>query len=350
MSRDNKERIKHKDDRQIDPLFQRWQSDPYRIILKRIKEEKKVQKSIPKFEGKYDLRQINLRKTRLVDVSLANACLELANAYNLYLTKCDLSKCTIHSGDFEESRIIDCNLIDSEFTNCNFLNSFLSNILMQDASFYECDFNGAELNNINIDNTIFEKSNFCNLINPTRIKFIGKPKTLRGSIIDRYTLLLLPDSDFKKMILKEGKVQDDKFNREYDVALSFAGENRAYVEKVANYLKDRSIRVFYDDFERHELWGKELVTYLTELYGEKCSYVIIFVSEYYNNKSWTNVERIASLSRILSGDYDTILPVKMDDTITKGLTNSKGHLDSKMFTPDEIGDIFIKKLTSDISR
>jgi len=37
---------------------------------------------------------------------------------------------------------------------------------------------------------------------------------------------------------------------EYDVALSFAGEDRAYVEKVAKYLKEKSIRVFYDKYEK----------------------------------------------------------------------------------------------------
>jgi len=36
---------------------------------------------------------------------------------------------------------------------------------------------------------------------------------------------------------------------EYDVALSFAGEDRAYVEKVAKYLKEKDIKVFYDDCE-----------------------------------------------------------------------------------------------------
>jgi hypothetical protein len=41
----------------------------------------------------------------------------------------------------------------------------------------------------------------------------------------------------------------------YDVALSFAGENRAYVEKVAASLKDHGIRIFYDDYEKVTLWA-----------------------------------------------------------------------------------------------
>ncbi len=36
----------------------------------------------------------------------------------------------------------------------------------------------------------------------------------------------------------------------YDVALSFAGEQRAYVQKVAAALRRRGIRPSYDDYEK----------------------------------------------------------------------------------------------------
>ena len=36
----------------------------------------------------------------------------------------------------------------------------------------------------------------------------------------------------------------------YQVALSFAGEQRDYVEDVALHLRNRSIAVFYDGFEK----------------------------------------------------------------------------------------------------
>lgn len=41
-----------------------------------------------------------------------------------------------------------------------------------------------------------------------------------------------------------------KAHREYDVALSFAGEDRAYVEMLAEQLKARGITVFYDRYDR----------------------------------------------------------------------------------------------------
>ena len=42
----------------------------------------------------------------------------------------------------------------------------------------------------------------------------------------------------------------------YDVALSFAGEDRPYVQQVAQRLVESGIKVFYDDFEKVDLWGK----------------------------------------------------------------------------------------------
>src|SRR3954454_1990381 len=45
---------------------------------------------------------------------------------------------------------------------------------------------------------------------------------------------------------------------EYDVALSFAGEDRPLAGKLAGLLHARHIRVFYDEYEKASLWGKDL--------------------------------------------------------------------------------------------
>ena len=48
-------------------------------------------------------------------------------------------------------------------------------------------------------------------------------------------------------------------NFKYDVGLSFAGEQRAYVEQVAEKLQSLGIRIFYDDYERGEAVGQESI-------------------------------------------------------------------------------------------
>lgn len=56
---------------------------------------------------------------------------------------------------------------------------------------------------------------------------------------------------------------------EYDVALSFAGEDRVFVEECAEILRSLNINVFYDDYEKEILWGKNLYSYLADVYKNK---------------------------------------------------------------------------------
>jgi hypothetical protein len=77
----------------------------------------------------------------------------------------------------------------------------------------------------------------------------------------------------------------------YDVALSFAGEDRGYVSLVADALKARQVTVFYDEYEKVDLWGKNLFEHLSHIYLTQARYTIIFISKYYATKIWTNHER-----------------------------------------------------------
>src|SRR5690349_25001422 len=83
----------------------------------------------------------------------------------------------------------------------------------------------------------------------------------------------------------------------WDVALSFAGAQRDYVERVAAALKARGVRCFYDADEQIELWGKYLAEELPRIYGEQTAAVVVFISAEYAARDWTRLERRASLNR-----------------------------------------------------
>jgi hypothetical protein len=53
----------------------------------------------------------------------------------------------------------------------------------------------------------------------------------------------------------------------YEIALSFAGEDRGLVEGIATRLRRRRVKVFYDGFERALLWGKDLYQHLFDVYS-----------------------------------------------------------------------------------
>jgi hypothetical protein len=46
---------------------------------------------------------------------------------------------------------------------------------------------------------------------------------------------------------------------EYDIAISYAGEDRSYAEALANVLRTRGVHVFYDKYEKAILWGQDLL-------------------------------------------------------------------------------------------
>ena len=49
---------------------------------------------------------------------------------------------------------------------------------------------------------------------------------------------------------------------DYDVAFSFAGEDRQIVESLANRLKQQNVSVFYDRDKQAQTWGENLQEYL----------------------------------------------------------------------------------------
>jgi hypothetical protein len=121
---------------------------------------------------------------------------------------------------------------------------------------------------------------------------------------------------------------------QYDVALSFAGEQRRYVEETAAELVRLGIRVFYDDYEKADLWGKDLYSHLDYVYQKQAKYCIIFASAEYEKKVWTNHERSSAQARAIENSkQEYILPVRFDSTEIPGLRKTIGYLDAPKTAP-----------------
>lgn len=131
---------------------------------------------------------------------------------------------------------------------------------------------------------------------------------------------------------------------EHDIALSFAGEDRAYVEMVAEQLKVRGISVFYDRYEQANLWGKDLYVHLTEVYRCKARYTLMFISRHYKEKIWTNHERRAAQSRAIEESGEYILPARFDDTEIPGVLPTVGFIDLRANSPVQVALLVCEKL------
>ena len=106
---------------------------------------------------------------------------------------------------------------------------------------------------------------------------------------------------------------------EYDVCLSFAGEDRTYIRAVADVLRKIGVRVFFDEYEEIGLWGKDLYVHLDDIYKNAARYCVLFVSHHYSQKLWTNHERKSAQERAFRETAEYILPARFDNTAIPGL-------------------------------
>ncbi len=132
---------------------------------------------------------------------------------------------------------------------------------------------------------------------------------------------------------------------EYDVALSFAGEDREFVERVATLLRDAGIKVFYDKFETAQLWGRNLADHLGEVYGKRSRFVVLFVSKHYPAKAWPTHERQNAQARAIRESRVVLLPARFDDTDIPGLPSTTGYIDLRKTKAEELVGLIKAKLS-----
>lgn len=136
---------------------------------------------------------------------------------------------------------------------------------------------------------------------------------------------------------------------EYEVVLSFAGEDRDYVKKASSYLKRKGVKFFYDDYEKVKLWGKDLYVHLDEIYRKKAKFCVMFLSKYYAEKVWTNHERQSAQARAFQEMGEYVLPARFDDTEIPGIKPTTGYIDLKQYTPEEFAELIIEKIHSTVN-
>jgi len=130
----------------------------------------------------------------------------------------------------------------------------------------------------------------------------------------------------------------------YDVAFSFSGEDRPIVKKIANHLTKNGHKVFFDDYQKSNLWGRDLHNYLSDIYKNKSKFVVLIISKEYKRKMWTNHELRSAQARDIEENYDYILPIRIDDTEIGGLLHTTAYLDLRRQSLAEICHILNEKI------
>ncbi|KAF0215784.1 MAG: hypothetical protein FD178_1479 [Ignavibacteria bacterium] len=131
---------------------------------------------------------------------------------------------------------------------------------------------------------------------------------------------------------------------EFDVALSFSGKDRNVAKNLAHKFKNRGMRVFYDEYEAADSWGKPIYEYLVDVFRRKACFCVMLISKHYLESKWAVLERRAAQDRDLFTEGEYILPIRLDDTEVPGLLRTIGCLEYSSYTDEEIGNLVARKL------
>ena len=134
----------------------------------------------------------------------------------------------------------------------------------------------------------------------------------------------------------------------YEVAISFAGEDRAFAEAVAKGLRDAGVEVFYDNFYAADLWGEDLSTRLREVYHDSSEFCIMIISKHYVEKMWTIFERQQAIERLIKEKGKAyVLPVRLDGFASEvpGLSGAISYLSVNRNQPQLVVNTFLEKIS-----
>lgn len=147
-----------------------------------------------------------------------------------------------------------------------------------------------------------------------------------------------------RTVYKVVSTTGDGVSQAYEVVLSFAGEDRQYVERVADLLRVNDVPVFYDDYEEATLWGKNLTEHLHKVYSGSARYCVMFISKHYAEKVWPTHERRSAFEKAIESKEEYILPARFDDTQIPGLHKHIVYIDLRKRTPEELTKLVMQKL------
>jgi hypothetical protein len=130
---------------------------------------------------------------------------------------------------------------------------------------------------------------------------------------------------------------------EFDVAPSFAEEDRDRVLPIVDRLKALGVEVFYDKDREVEMWGQDRIEYFSETFSHRARFVLLFSSQHYVSK-WTRLQSRAAMARALEDHTEYVLPIRIDDTPVPGLLPTIAYLDMRVHSDEVIAQAVAQKL------
>jgi hypothetical protein len=132
----------------------------------------------------------------------------------------------------------------------------------------------------------------------------------------------------------------------FKVAMSFPGEQRAYVAEVVNALRPSlgADAIFYDHDYQAQLARPNLDTLLQDIYRNQSELIVVFLCAEYSKKQWCGLELRAVRDIIKSKEDDRIMLVRFDDTPVDGVFSIDGYIDARSFGAQDVARFITDRL------
>lgn len=117
-------------------------------------------------------------------------------------------------------------------------------------------------------------------------------------------------------IRKDCGFRDDVKSKEFEIAISFAGENRQLAKYIAELLESIDVSVFLDEHYEANYLGKAWSKEFERIFVDDSKYVICLLDIHHRDKIWPTFERDCFKKRVSEGD---IIPIFLDETLFVGI-------------------------------
>jgi len=133
----------------------------------------------------------------------------------------------------------------------------------------------------------------------------------------------------------------------FQVALSFPGEVRRYVESVAKSL-ERLMgphSYFYDMNYTGQLARPNLDTLIQDIYRNRSRLVVVFLCQRYQEKEWCGIE-FRAIRDAIKAREDRVMFVRCDDGQVDGVFSNDGYVDARQYGPEAVASFIVERLST----
>lgn len=123
--------------------------------------------------------------------------------------------------------------------------------------------------------------------------------------------------------------------KRFRIGLSFSGQQRPYIEQVADLLANHygKDRILYDNYHKPELARPGLDDYLPKLYRDETELSVIFISASYGERDWCGLEMRAIRDLLKRRQFKGLVLFRFDMTPIEGIYDIDGYIEIKDTPP-----------------